>query len=89
MNLTQGTACAGVKPAKEIKIGDSTELMTMAGTVDNMPAARTHSASRLEMWMPMCRLVMDHHAKTGVENPMSQAGSTTMTARRRVRAFAP
>ena len=70
-------------------MGENNELITMAGTAESMPATSIHSASRREMWMPKWRLVMDHHANTGVENPMSQAGNTTATAKRTVSTVAP
>ena len=79
----------GSRPAKPIKIGERTELMMIAGTVDSIPAASIHSASRREMWMPKCRLVMDHQAKTGVANPISQAGRTINNASKTVQTFAP
>ena len=79
----------GSRPTKPIKIGEITELMTMAGTAESMPAANIHSASRRAMWIPKCRLVMDHQAKTGVANPISHAGRTTSNASSIVQTLAP
>ena len=36
-------------PANDTRMGEINELMTIAGTVDSMPAASIHSASRREM----------------------------------------
>ncbi len=39
--------------------------------------------------MPMWRLVMDHHPKTGAANPTNHAGSTTINPNRTVNGVTP
>ena len=68
---------------------EMSELMIIAGIVESIPAAKIHSASLLEMLIPRCRLLIDHHAKTGAAKPINHAGKTITRASMMLNTFGP
>tara|TARA_B100000674_G_scaffold155154_1_gene123794 strand:+ start:1027 stop:1359 length:333 start_codon:yes stop_codon:yes gene_type:complete len=58
-----------------IIIGEINELIISAGSVDSIPAISIHSPCRLVVLRPKYSFEVDHHANTGVENPIIHAGN--------------
>jgi hypothetical protein len=55
-------------------IGEISEFIAKAGSVDNIPAINIHSPCLLVVLSPKYSFEVDHQANTGVENPITHAG---------------
>ena len=55
-------------------IGEISEFIARAGSVDNIPAISIHSPCLRVVLSPKYSFDVDHQANTGVENPITHAG---------------
>jgi hypothetical protein len=62
------------KPNILIIIGEISEFIAIAGSVDNIPAINIHSPCLRVVLRPKYSFDVDHQANTGVENPIIHAG---------------
>ena len=70
-------------------IGEIKELISNAGSVDNIPAISIHSPCLLVVLKPKYSLEVDHQANTGVEKPKIQAGRAMIKNNNIVNALTP